>query len=407
LSRKVMREILQNELKSVMNRRGLRMRDWAVEWEDSAVEFLLDKGFTPDLGARPLKRAIEQYLLSPLALTIINHQLPEGDQFLFVRSDGQRIEVEFIDPEAPEEKLEIKEPEPEKPAAGKLNLNHILLDPKSSREEASFLRQAHAQFTDFIRHSAWEEKKGNLLNKINVTGFWDNEDRFKVLGDVEYMERIETGLKTADSLLNRLFADKNMPRDSYSPDLIIRLAQQLYLLEKAHQSLINDLPKDAFLKVEVGSTGSDRNGIQKNFFLNICKMYQQWAARRRMRLTVLEEKTDLAPYHFLAAVSGFGSYLILSDENGLHIYESPKDNQRSFQRFNIMVRVQPQPYIPTHGSAELLNQALTCFAGTAKWETKVVRHYRENPSPLVRDHCRNWRSGRIDRVFDGDFDLFS
>ncbi|NTV83055.1 MAG: ATP-dependent Clp protease ATP-binding subunit, partial [Bacteroidales bacterium] len=265
LSRKVMREILQNELKSVMNRRGLRMRDWAVEWEDSAVEFLLDKGFTPDLGARPLKRAIEQYLLSPLALTIINHQLPEGDQFLFVRSDGQRIEVEFIDPEAPEEKLEIKEPEPEKPAAGKLSLNQILLDPKSSREEASFLRHAHAEFTNFIRHPAWEKKKGNLLNKINVTGFWDNEDRFKVLGEVEYMERIETGLKTADSLLNRLFADKNMPRDSYSPDLIIRLAQQLYLLEKAHQSLINDLPKDAFLKVEVGSTGSDRNGIQKNF----------------------------------------------------------------------------------------------------------------------------------------------
>ena len=407
LSRKVMREILQNELKSVMNRRGLRMRDWAVEWEDSAVEFLLDKGFTPDLGARPLKRAIEQYLLSPLALTIINHQLPEGDQFLFVRSDGQKIEVEFIDPEAPDEKLEIREVESEKLVSGKLSLTHILLDPKNSREEASFLQQAHAEFTNVIRHPAWEEKKEILLNKINLTGFWDSEDRFRVLGEVEYMERIETGLKTADSLLTRLFSDKNMPRDSYSPDLLIRLAQQLYLLEKAHHSLINDLPKDAFLKVEVGPAGPDRNGIQKNFFLNICKMYQQWAARRRMRLTVLEEKTDPAPGHFIAAVSGFGSYLILSDENGLHIYEHPKDNKRSFQRFNIMVSVQPQPYIPTHGSAELLNQALTCFAGAAKRETKVVRHYRENPSPLVRDHCRNWRSGRIDRVFDGDFDLFS
>src|SRR2546422_10033230 len=50
----------------------------------------------------PLQRAIERYVLSPLALTIVDRQAPEGDQFLFVRSDGSRIEVEFVDPDAPE-----------------------------------------------------------------------------------------------------------------------------------------------------------------------------------------------------------------------------------------------------------------------------------------------------------------
>ncbi|MFQ5752379.1 MAG: hypothetical protein ACE5HI_10315 [bacterium] len=67
---------------------------------------MLNKGFTYDLGARPLKHAIERYLLSPLAMTIVNHQFPAGDQFLFVRSDGQKIKVEFIDPDAPEEPVE-------------------------------------------------------------------------------------------------------------------------------------------------------------------------------------------------------------------------------------------------------------------------------------------------------------
>ncbi|OGB63905.1 MAG: hypothetical protein A2Y94_13185 [Caldithrix sp. RBG_13_44_9] len=126
-----------------------------------------------------------------------------------------------------------------------------------------------------------------------------------------------------------------------------------------------------------------------------------------MRLVVLEEKTDLAPYYFVAAVSGFGSYMILSEENGLHIYEQPKNNQRSFQRFNVMVTVQPQPYLPIHGLSELVKQAESCFAAIMKRKSNVVRHYRENPSPLVRDHRRNWRSGRIDRIFDGNFDLFS
>jgi ATP-dependent Clp protease ATP-binding subunit ClpC len=101
LDRSLMREILHKELQRAMGRRGLRNRDWAVEWEPSAIEFLLDRGFTPDLGARPLRRAIEQHLLAPLARSIVEHRTPQGDQFLFVRSAGERLDVEFIDPDRP------------------------------------------------------------------------------------------------------------------------------------------------------------------------------------------------------------------------------------------------------------------------------------------------------------------
>jgi hypothetical protein len=36
----------------------------------------------------------------------------------------------------------------------------------------------------------------------------------------------------------------------------------------------------------------------------------------------------------------------------------------------------------------------------------VVRRYREDPAPLVRDSVRGYRTGRLDRVLAGDFDLF-
>jgi ATP-dependent Clp protease ATP-binding subunit ClpC len=36
-----------------------------------------------------------------------------------------------------------------------------------------------------------------------------------------------------------------------------------------------------------------------------------------------------------------------------------------------------------------------------------VRYYREQPSALVRDAASGWRSGRLDLVLDGNFDLFS
>jgi ATP-dependent Clp protease ATP-binding subunit ClpC len=35
----------------------------------------------------------------------------------------------------------------------------------------------------------------------------------------------------------------------------------------------------------------------------------------------------------------------------------------------------------------------------------VCRQYRAAPSPLVRDATRDWRSGRLDRVLAGEFDV--
>ena len=99
LTRDLMRGILEKELGRVLERRGLKDRDWAVEWEASAQEFLLEKGFSPEMGARPLKRAIEQYVIAPLAATIVEQRFPEGDQFVFVRSDGRAIQAEFVDPD--------------------------------------------------------------------------------------------------------------------------------------------------------------------------------------------------------------------------------------------------------------------------------------------------------------------
>ena len=100
LTRELMRGILKKELAALLDRRGLKDRAWAIEWESSALEFLLERGFSPEMGARPLKRAIDQYVVAPLAAIIVEKRFPEGEQFLFVRSDGNGIQAEFVDPDA-------------------------------------------------------------------------------------------------------------------------------------------------------------------------------------------------------------------------------------------------------------------------------------------------------------------
>ncbi len=47
------------------------------------------------------------------------------------------------------------------------------------------------------------------------------------------------------------------------------------------------------------------------------------------------------------------------------------------------------------------------FDGGGGRPLKGVRRYRRGPSPLVRDSARSWRTGRLDRVLEGDFDLIT
>jgi len=54
-------------------------RRMSLELTDKAKEFIADKGFDPAYGARPLKRAIQKYMLDPLARDLLAGRFAEGD----------------------------------------------------------------------------------------------------------------------------------------------------------------------------------------------------------------------------------------------------------------------------------------------------------------------------------------
>src|SRR5262249_33903359 len=141
LTRELMRSILKKELGRVLERRGFKDREWAVEWEASALEFLLEKGFSPEMGARPLKRAIDQYVIAPLAATIVERRFPHGDQFLFIRSDGKAVQAEFVDPDAGESGNAGADAPP--PAGGLVPLPAMILAASGTAVEVQSLEEAY------------------------------------------------------------------------------------------------------------------------------------------------------------------------------------------------------------------------------------------------------------------------
>ena len=59
---------------------------------ENAKEFLADKGFDPDYGARPLKRAIQNYVQNPLSLKILEEKFDEED---LIEVDFKNNDVSF------------------------------------------------------------------------------------------------------------------------------------------------------------------------------------------------------------------------------------------------------------------------------------------------------------------------
>ncbi len=399
LGKGVVRDILLKELRTVLKRRGLRNRDWAVEMEDSALEFLLEKGFTTDLGARPLKRAIERYLLSPLAITIVNNQFPEGDQFLFVRSNGRSIQVEFIDPDATGPAASRDGAE----GAEAESLKPLILDPVGLPVEVRLLEERYENLDAKVDADAWQEKKEKALAMTSSPQFWDSEDRFAVLGDVEFQDRFERALDTADALLTRLRGESDEERTSYSTVLIQRLAQRLFLLEHALRGDAAGKPRDAFICVEPSLEEDDEGG--QRFAAEISKMYLDWASKRQMRHKILvEDRADSEHMNrFVLAIAGLGAFPILDLEKGLHVWETPGEG-KSFLRSRVRVQIAPQPIVPGDTAKQLLAQAEEAFTALGDLRN-VVRRYRAEPSPLVRDSLLGWRTGRLERVMAGDFDL--
>ena len=94
LSKENILEIVDLLLKDVMKR--LTTLGFTLELTTEAKEFLADKGYDVQFGARPLHRAIQKYLEDPLAEEIINMNVKNGDALIanYDKESGQ-IKFEF------------------------------------------------------------------------------------------------------------------------------------------------------------------------------------------------------------------------------------------------------------------------------------------------------------------------
>jgi ATP-dependent Clp protease ATP-binding subunit ClpC len=395
LTRDLMRSILKKELAALLDRRGLKDRAWAIEWESTAQEFLLEKGFSPEMGARPLKRAIDQYVVAPLAAIIVEQRFPEGEQFLFIRSNGEGIQPEFVDPDADvtavRETLADAPAAPTSPAA----LASIILAPQGTPNEFEMLQAEYADVERTLQSAAWDELKTTLTDEMAAADFWTRSDRFGTLARFALMDRVKAATETANALRGRVARYSRSP-GHYSAELSGRLAQQLYLIKQGIEDATGNAPIELALTVEPVFDGAGDRDATLAWCRKLTAMYRAWAGKRRMQIGEVPGGGKDIPF---LTVSGFGAHRILSPEAGLHVFE-PFEGSGNRVTARVRLAVVPLGDVPAAKERKLVVRVLD----EAPRPNTVVRRYREEP-PLVRDAAGGWRTGRLDLVLGGEFDL--
>jgi ATP-dependent Clp protease ATP-binding subunit ClpC len=69
----------------------LKEHNIIMEVSQDAKEFLIEKGFDPVFGARPLKRTIQRFLEDPLASEIISKKFKDGSKIKVSRKNQELL----------------------------------------------------------------------------------------------------------------------------------------------------------------------------------------------------------------------------------------------------------------------------------------------------------------------------
>jgi len=90
LSDKEITSIVDIQLQRLLKR--LQQQNIKLELTDKAKKFLAKEGYDPAYGARPLKRVIQQQILNPLSVAILDGQFGEGDSIV---AEVEKDQLEF------------------------------------------------------------------------------------------------------------------------------------------------------------------------------------------------------------------------------------------------------------------------------------------------------------------------
>jgi len=115
----VFHKLSKEEITTIVDLQMRRVREQmsahevVIELTDDAKELLVEKGYDPAMGARPLRRAIQRHVEDPLADFVLGRTLEPGSTILVSRKgETDEVDMTVIPGEVTPEKVTVPPDEP-------------------------------------------------------------------------------------------------------------------------------------------------------------------------------------------------------------------------------------------------------------------------------------------------------
>ena len=106
----VFHKLQKDEIKQIVEllllrvRESLAERELQLELSERGKDLLVEKGWDPSMGARPLRRAIQRFIEDPLADFVLRSELTPGATVMVDKAadeDDREVSIEIVQPKTP------------------------------------------------------------------------------------------------------------------------------------------------------------------------------------------------------------------------------------------------------------------------------------------------------------------
>jgi ATP-dependent Clp protease ATP-binding subunit ClpC len=112
----VFHKLTKDEIKTIVELMMRRLKEQmseheaAIELTEDAKELLVEKGYDPAMGARPLRRAIQRFIEDPLADFVLGRSLKPGSTIVVGKKSEDEVDITVVEGPPPEEREKVTVP---------------------------------------------------------------------------------------------------------------------------------------------------------------------------------------------------------------------------------------------------------------------------------------------------------
>jgi len=326
LTKVEIRKIAQREVGRVLEREGIRARALDVEVTPEVVDLLVDRGYSPQFGARYLQREIEKTLTAALAVEIARRPLRPGTPVRVEARPGGKV-VAVAEPIAPPREATAQLSLPTSKAAAVKRR----LDRKSLLHEMDRLVGRARSLSVSAERPLLEEKRNQLLAETQAPNLWDDPERaastlraFRTVeAQINELERLEQAATFARRLVREA---KNEVQLAAAAKQVEDVAREVQMAEALHASGASANDNEALVDI----CASESMEAQDAWVQELSTMYLGWAERRGYEAMLVAEAES--PARVVVRIAGPGAYSFLAGEAGMHRRIDDEKRQRAYVR---------------------------------------------------------------------------